>query len=259
MTRAARIRRDHRVLGRHQHAGPPESEAAGGEVRGFNGGVGGGVYRVGHARRAHQAEPESIYWRYETFVRLAESRLGTMLGAHGAMYAIRRRLFEPLDPSVINDDFMIPVGILMRNYRSVYETSAVAREDAEEMAGFRRRIRIMTGNYQQLWLLLRRAELWHRPALVFQLLSHKALRLAMPFLLVTAYLASGALLAHPMYRALFLAETLFFSAALAGTSSTLRNLGRAAVAGPYYICMINVAAVAGLYRIVWRKGMVAWE
>jgi cellulose synthase/poly-beta-1,6-N-acetylglucosamine synthase-like glycosyltransferase len=218
-----------------------------------------GVYRVVQVQPARQADPESIYWRYETFVRLAESRLGRMLGAHGAMYAIRRRLFELLDPSIINDDFMIPVSILMQGYGSVYETRAVAREDAAEMAGFRRRIRIMTGNYQQLWVLLRRPALWRRPALVFQLLSHKALRLVMPFLILTGYLTSGALLAAPMYRLLFLAQTLFFAAALAGTSSAVRECGRVAVMGPYYVCMINVAALAGLYRIVWRKGMVAWK
>lgn len=218
-----------------------------------------GVYRVVPHRPDRQAAQENIYWRYETFIRRAESRLGTMLGAHGAMYAIRRRLFEPLDTAIINDDFMIPVNILMKDYRSIYETRAVAREDAAEMAGFARRIRVMTGNYQQLFLLLKRPELWRRPMLVFQLISHKALRLLIPFLVLVAYVSSGALLAHPMYRVIFVAQTLFFIAALAGTCSGFREVGRAAVVAPYYFCMINIAALAGFYRVIWRKGAVAWE
>lgn len=218
-----------------------------------------GVYRVVPHRPDREAAQENIYWQYERFIRQAESRLGTMLGAHGAMYAIRRRLFEPLDTAIINDDFMIPVSILMKDYRSVYETRAVAREDAAEMAGFARRIRVMTGNYQQLFLLLKQPQLWRRPVLVFQLISHKALRLVIPFLVLIAYVSSSALLAYPMYRVIFVAQTLFFAAALAGTCSGLREVGRAAVVAPYYFCMINLAALAGLYRVIWRKGAVAWE
>src|SRR5882672_11809668 len=51
-----------------------------------------GVYRVIRNRRNNEADQESVYWRYETFIRLSEARLGTMLGAHGSMYAIRREL-----------------------------------------------------------------------------------------------------------------------------------------------------------------------
>lgn len=218
-----------------------------------------GIYRVAGPRRDGDAGQEGAYWRYETFVRLAEARLGTMLGAHGSLYAIRRELFERLDPGVINDDFLIPATILLRGFLSVYDTRAVAREDAREMAGFSRRIRIMTGNYQQLLLLLRKGGWTKRPLLLFQLLSHKALRLLIPFLIVSMYASNAALLASSGYQATFAVQTMFFVAALAGVSPRTRRLGRAPVAAPYYLCMLNVAALVGFYRTVWRKGAARWK
>jgi len=218
-----------------------------------------GVYRVAEARRDGEAVPESLYWRYETFVRLLESRLGAMLGAHGSLYAIRRTLFEPIDPRVINDDFVIPVTILLKGFDSVYDTRAVAWEDAAEMAGFTRRIRIAVGNYQQLGLLLRERGVWRKPQLLFQLVSHKALRLAMPFLLLGIYLGSAGLSAHPGYRLAFAAQTLFYGLAGLGHRPEARRCGRAFIAAPYYFCMLNAAILLGLYRVVRGGTPVTWK
>lgn len=223
-------------------------------------GGGSGLTGIGH-RSAEDSNvgQESLYWRYETFIRLAESRLGTMLGAHGSLYGIRRELFEPLDPRIINDDFVIPMMILLEGLRSVYETGAIAREDGREMAGFSRRIRIMTGNYQQLVVLLRRGGWTKRPWLLFQLLSHKGLRLLIPFLIISAYVSNGFMLSSPWYRATFAAQTAFFIAALLGESPRLRRLGGALLAGPHYLCMLNLAALVGLHRTVWQRSNVVWK
>lgn len=218
-----------------------------------------GVYRVAGSRRDADAGSENVYWRYETFVRGSEARLGTMLGAHGSLYAIRRDLFEPVDPGVINDDFVIPVTILLKGFRSIYDVRAVAREDAREMAGFARRVRIMVGNYQQLGLLLRRRDLWRRPRLLFQLLSHKGLRLIMPFVLASIYVSSACLLARPGYQLALVAQTFFFAAALLGLSPRARRLGGPFVAGPHYFGMVNAAALVGLYRFLRHRNGIAWK
>src|SRR5947209_9281352 len=94
--------------------------------------------------------PEALYWRYETFLTLQETALGSILGCHGSLYAIRKDLYPFPDPRTINDDYVIPLRILQQGYRIVYEPAAVATEDAHRMGGFRRRIRIMTGNFRQL-------------------------------------------------------------------------------------------------------------
>src|SRR5262249_28935936 len=109
-----------------------------------------GVYRVTEQDRAVHGMPEALYWRYETFLKLQETALGSILGCHGSLYAIRKDLYPFPDPRTINDDYTIPLRILQRGYRIAYEPAAVATEEAKEMSGFSRRIRIMTGNFDQL-------------------------------------------------------------------------------------------------------------
>lgn len=216
-----------------------------------------GIYRVVIRDRDGKAESEALYWRYETFIRYSESRLGRMLGAHGHIFAIRRELFEPLEVGTRNEDFILPVAILTKGYRSIYDTRAVAWEDAEEMTGFSRRISLATGNYQQIGLLWKRRGWLHHPFLVFQVLSHKVLRLLSPFLILSLYASSAWLLASPLYGAACAAMTVFFIAALAGVNAQLRRRARAWLGAPYYFCMVNAAGVLALHPTVRRQRLVA--
>jgi len=214
-----------------------------------------GVYRLEISDRDGKAGAEALYWRYETFVRQAEARLGRMLGAHGALYGIRREFFPSLEAGTRNEDFLIPVTILMKGYRSVYDRRAVASEDSREMTGFSRRIGLAMGNYQQL-VLLSKVRGWLRnPRLLFQLLSHKVLRLLTPFLILGTFASSAYLLASPGYRSAFTAQALFFGAALLGVNARLRRRGGAVIAAPYYFCMVNAAGLVALQRIVQGKGL----
>lgn len=214
-----------------------------------------GVYRLEISDRDGKAEPEALYWRYETFVRHSEARLGRMLGAHGALYGIRREFFSPLEAGTRNEDFLIPVTILMKGYQSVYDTRAVASEDSQEMTGFSRRIGLAMGNYQQLALLLKVRGWLRNPRLLFQLVSHKVLRLLTPFLILGTYASSAWLLASPGYRLAWAAQTVFFIAALLGLNAQLRRRGRALIGAPHYFCMVNAAGVVALHRIMRRKGL----
>jgi len=216
-----------------------------------------GIYRVVIRDRDGKAEFEALYWRYETFIRQSEARLGRMLGAHGHIFAIRRELFEPLEVGTRNEDFILPVAILMKGYRSIYDTRAVAWENAEEMTGFSRRISLATGNYQQMALLWKRRGWLRHPFLLFQLLSHKVLRLLSPFLILSMYASSAWLLTSPVYGVACAAITVFFIAALAGVSARLRLWGRAWVAAPYYFCMVNAAGLIALHPSVRRRRLVA--
>lgn len=215
-----------------------------------------GIYRVVIRDRDGKAESEALYWRYETFIRHSEARLGRMLGAHGHIFAIRRDLFEPLEVGTRNEDFILPVAILMKGYRSIYDTRAVAWEDAQEMTGFSRRISLAAGNYQQMALLWKRRGWLRHPFLLFQLLSHKVLRLLSPFLIVSMYATSAWLLASSLYSAAFAALTLFFMAAVVGVNPRLRLRGKAWVAAPYYFCLVNAAGLLALHPIMQRTGLV---
>ena len=108
---------------------------------------------------------DGIYWRYETFLKNCEGRLGALLGANGAIYAIRRRSYVPIPGNTIVDDLVIPLLSKLRHRgRIVFDPEAVASEETAPHIGseFRRRVRIGTGAYQSvplLWRLLNPA-LW---------------------------------------------------------------------------------------------------
>src|SRR3954471_98549 len=129
---------------------------------------------------------DSVYWKYETFLKRCESRLGGLLGANGAIYAIRRTLFTGLRGDTLIDDFVLPLLMRLRTgCDAVYDASAVAREEtpAALAAEFNRRSRIGAGGFQSiavLWRLLNPARGW----IAFTFLSHKILRWACPFFLI---------------------------------------------------------------------------
>ena len=89
---------------------------------------------------------EDLYWRYESLLRGLESDVASVPGGHGSLYAVRKTLYPYPESWTINDDLVIPMRILQRGYRVVYESEAAAWEEAGEMSGFGRRVRIMLGN-----------------------------------------------------------------------------------------------------------------
>jgi glycosyltransferase involved in cell wall biosynthesis len=214
-----------------------------------------GVYKVTQPDQAVHGDQEGFYWRYETFLKLQETALGSILGCHGSLYAIRKSLYPFPDPRTINDDYVIPLRILQQGYRIAYEPAALATEQAKEMGGFSRRVRIMTGNFRQfreLGALLRP----FRPLELFFFVSHKAGRLIVPWALIVALIANVWLLDRPFFRATLAIQLGFYALAAAGAIWPLRPK---VLRLPYFFTMINVASFLGLYYAISRRGAVAWK
>lgn len=140
-------------------------------------------------------EGVDAYWRYEKFIRRTESLLGSVVGATGAIYAIKRRYFQPIPPQTILDDVLIPMQVVMQGQRVLFDGRALAFDKpsqhvAQERA---RKVRTLAGNFQLLRLrpsLL----LPGRNPVLFEFLSHKVARLLAPLGLAAA-LGCSALLA----------------------------------------------------------------
>jgi cellulose synthase/poly-beta-1,6-N-acetylglucosamine synthase-like glycosyltransferase len=152
------------------------------------------------------AQGVDAYWRYEKLIRLSESRSGSTIGVSGALYAMRRELFEPLPPGTVLDDVLIPMRVAATGRRVVFEPRALAwdqpsQQPAEER---KRKIRTLAGNYQLIqlapWLLSPASNpLW------FRFVSHKLLRLLAPWLLLLLALTAAVLATrHAMYALLLL-------------------------------------------------------
>jgi len=214
-----------------------------------------GVYRLSQKDKARLGRQEGVYWKYETFLKLKESEIDSILGCHGSLYAIRKALYPSPAASIINDDYVIPLRILHKGWRVAYEPRAVAFEEAEEMGGFGRRIRVMAGNFEQLAEI--RGLLWPprwMPLLFF--ISHKIGRLVAPLAMVAAVAANFFLLDQPLYRATLAAQAAFYLLAAVGTSEMLRPK---ALRLPYYFTMINMAVLFGFYYAFVNRGKLKWK
>lgn len=209
-------------------------------------GAASGVYRLLKKDQARMGSQEDFYWKYETFLKVQEARLGAFTGAHGSLYAIRRELYPFPSGDTINDDFTIPIRILERGYRVAYEAAAVAYEEARQMEGFSRRVRITAGNIEQLReikSLLRPP----RPVVLFCLLSHKAGRLLVPIFMIVALAANLVLRGQYPYNWLLLGQGIFYGLAALGA---IMSLNPKILRLPFYFCMINSALFAWIYHAV---------
>jgi cellulose synthase/poly-beta-1,6-N-acetylglucosamine synthase-like glycosyltransferase len=215
-----------------------------------------GIYKIRDESGAALGKQEDFYWKYETFLKEREAALGSILGAHGALYAVRRALYPFPDPSVINDDFVIPMRIVARGYRAAYEPKALAWEEAQDSSGFGRRVRLMAGNFAQLAEM--KGLLWppSRWLTLFFFLSHKAARLAAPFAMLAALAANLFLLGSPFFQAALLLQLGFYALAAMGAMGWLRHR---TLRLPYYFTMINLATFFGFYYVVLRRGQVGWK
>ncbi len=218
-------------------------------------GAASGCYKVVRAGDVNIGASEDLYWKYEAFLKVQESQLASALGAHGHLHAIRKELYPFPPAGTINDDYVIPLSVLSRGYRAVYEPDAVVYEEAREMTGFGRRIRVTAGNIQQLReirALLRPI----RPLPLFFFLSHKAARLLVPFAMLAALTANAFLLGSPLYFALFCAQAAFYL--LAGSGAVWRLRPKILML-PFYFSMINAAAFFGFYHALTERRNMAWK
>jgi cellulose synthase/poly-beta-1,6-N-acetylglucosamine synthase-like glycosyltransferase len=205
--------------------------------------------------------PDSLYWRYESLLKKLESRFGTLLGANGAIYAIRRTRYQPLPPGTIVDDFLIPLLMRLDSGGAVmFRPSAKAWELTPETVRdeFRRRVRIGSGDAHALihtWRLLYPT----RGMLALSYWSHKIFRWMGPGLLLAVLLSNLFLLDGLWGQGLFAVQLLGYALALG--APWLRDvplLGRVTATLSYFI-VLNAALLIGFVRFCLGMTSQTWE
>jgi len=195
-----------------------------------------------------------LYWRYEQWIRNCEAAIDSPVGVYGGFYAIRRSLAMPPPAGLILDDMFQPLSIIRQGYRSVLDRQAVVtdRWPAKATGEFSRKVRTLAGNYQLVaeapWILT--------PAnrVLFQLVSHKLLRLAVPYYFVLLLVSSAILGVSSLPFALFATlQLLFWIMATAAIRYRLPLVQRVA-APASALLVLNAAAVVGLYTFLFTRG-----
>ena len=238
-----------------------ETDAVRSLVRNFAdpavGAVSGDVALVGE--RADLGRSEDLYYVYERWLQQAESDIGSMIGADGALYAIRRELFAPPADDTILDDMAIPMAVIRAGRRVVFETAARAYEQGSQTSTeeFARKVRVVAGAMQ----FMSRRESWvplRSPQAVLSLISHKGLRWLSPTF-VSGTFATSIFLSGTSYGYATAAVTqgMLFACGLAGCVPAIRHLGLFALA--HYFCLVQVAAAIGFIRGLTGAQSVLWR
>jgi cellulose synthase/poly-beta-1,6-N-acetylglucosamine synthase-like glycosyltransferase len=208
-----------------------------------DGGVGGGV---------------DAYWRLESLLRRVEARYDSCIGCSGAVYAIRRALYEPIPADTLLDDVEIPMRIAVQGYRVVYRQEAVAHDPQASEPGREsvRKRRTLAGNFQMLlrhpaWLLPWRNRLW------WQLAVHKYLRLAAPFLMLAAFLLNLPLVHLAPGLAALILQVTFYALALAGMLLPRPRLKLLTL--PAGFVFLNIMILRGLLDFATGQATATWK
>ncbi|NWF65644.1 MAG: glycosyltransferase family 2 protein [Chloroflexi bacterium] len=219
---------------------------------------------------------EGLYWRYEEFIKRHESNFGSCTGVAGDLLAVRRRLYVPPPPNVINDDFFTALNVLRQGYRVVYSPTArsshpVANTEHEEME---RRARMVAGRYQAMFVFWRHLP-WKYPVAFWQVISHKYMRPLVPLFMIAALIftilsvvfpqsseafAFAWLFLYQPFNYVFLVlQMLFYSLAWFGRSFKSRGFVGKLIYIPVFLVNSNLAALQGLFRYLTSRQSVMWK
>ncbi|MEM7293356.1 MAG: glycosyltransferase family 2 protein [Pseudomonadota bacterium] len=205
---------------------------------------------------------ESSYWDYELKLKIAESEVNSVVGGDGAIYAIRRELFAPLDAEDIND-FVTPLQIIAKGYRGVFDPEAIAFEDA---AGTfdkesRRKRRIVNRSLSGLLKVKACLYPWATGLFSWQVWSHKFLRWLIPYFLLIFAMGSIVLsiAGHwwftPVVIGLAVGYWLYLAAELHSDKQRMPTL----LSSVYYFVIVNVSTALGVYDALRGKTQITWS
>jgi poly-beta-1,6-N-acetyl-D-glucosamine synthase len=201
-----------------------------------------------------------LYWNMEKWIRRTEAEIHSGAGATGAIYAIRKSLFENIPEETILDDVFVPMKIVCGGHRNVFEDGAIAYDHFSKdlSAEQRRKVRTLLGNYQLLRISPELASPARNPIFV-QFLSHKILRLFVPFFFLTLLLSS-ALVDGVFYRLVFAGIVALLLLHLFNKQiSRVPLLGKASALARTLVSLNSFAFLAFFYAIhprktdVWKK------
>lgn len=205
---------------------------------------------------------EKSYWNFDRLMKVYESQAGNVISATGAIYAIRRSLFQPIIDGV-TDDFYTSTAVIEQGYRLVFEPDAVSFEPVSPDAKreFKRKVRIITRGLGGV--IARRTLLnpFRYGFYALQLFSHKVLRRLVVFplvvILITSLLLAGT---SPLYALAAAAQICFYALAAVGYFLRGRRNRILKIATlPFFFTMVNAASLLAVVNVLRGNHIARWE
>jgi cellulose synthase/poly-beta-1,6-N-acetylglucosamine synthase-like glycosyltransferase len=205
---------------------------------------------------------ENMYMENENFLKYGEGLIwGTMIGAFGAFYALRKTNYVRIPNTFLVDDFFISMKALQNGGKAILEPKAIANENVPGTIEleFKRKSRISTGNFQNL------SEFYpflfsKRKGLAFSFLSHKVLRWFGPFFLLAIIICSAFLfLTNLLYNIVFIIITLSLFVAIIDFFMQKTHLHIITLRFITHFYYMNAALLVGLINYLKGVKTNVWE
>ena len=215
--------------------------------------VDGSDSRIGRGARS--------YWSYETFLKRHESRVGSLIGASGCLYAVRRSAYVPLYHEACSD-FIIATKMVEQGLRAVYEPNALCTEETNRQSEkeLKMRVRIIAQTFTDLW---RHRALLNPVRSGFygvQLLSHKVMRYLVPFFLMGLFVSSAVLAPGSLFfRLMFAAQIACYACPALAWMLDRVGIRSRLLAFPQYFMLANLASLIGCYKFLRGQRYASWE
>ena len=227
------------------------------------GGVAGNqCYLPKRAAPGTTSDGEHSYWNFDRKLKQSQSQAGNAISATGAIYSIRRALFQGVPPGV-TDDFATSTNVIAQGYRLVFAPDAIAYEPAAETSGveFGRKTRVITRGLRGV--LVRRELLnpFRYGFYALQLFSHKVLRRMVVFPLILLFVVSPLLWPYgPLYQLATLMQIAFYGCGLLGWLLGGTRFGRLKIFTiPFFFCMVNAASLVATLNMLRGHRIELWE
>ena len=211
---------------------------------------------------------EGIYWKYESTLKALDFRLYSAVGAAGELFAVRRELFEPMEPDTLLDDFILSLRIVMQGHTIAYCANAYAVESgsADMREEEKRKVRIAAGGLQSIWRLRPLLNPFRYGTFCFQYISHWVLRWSLTPILLFLLLPLNTILIFTtstplLYAIIWLLQALFYLMGSWGYYLSMKHIKNKILFIPYYFLFMNVNVIRGFNYLHKRTGNAsgAWE
>jgi cellulose synthase/poly-beta-1,6-N-acetylglucosamine synthase-like glycosyltransferase len=221
---------------------------------------------TGYTKYRREGEDEStrsigLYSRIEKTTKALESKIGSCVGADGAIFGIRKELYKPLKETDIND-LVIPLSIVRQGYRGILKENVHCIEcSAGDIAGeYQRQVRITNRSLRAIFSNADLINPLNSGIFSFFLVSHKLMKYLVPFFLVGLFVSSfGLIYSGTIYTVTFVAQGCLFAIALGS-----RRKGTTAFSPKIFtlirdFMIINAAVLQGWLKYMRNERYTTWS
>lgn len=203
----------------------------------------------------------SIFWSLENYIKSCQTKINTITGCCGCIYAIRRDLYVPL-PGEIISDLVEPLMILQKGYRIVFESKARAVEmtAGKSRDEFAMRIRVIVRGMTGMLFVRQLCNPVKWPYLAWQLISHKVVRWLVPVFIILIFSSNLALFSvSGLYCWLFFIQIVILLSAIAGIYLEKIGIKNQFIFVPLYFFVVNIASLISIIKVCKGENIINWQ